>query len=157
MTQLNPVNNYEAFYDWELSSPVEEASDPFMARDLDIDMSTSVAGRVLKKVADDEAYDLEIVDKWPYVFSREGNEVYSRLEESSFSDESVEIGRRLMQVLETGEVMSEGDVEKVTDYLVDDRREFSTKVHRRGETKDLLRETPEIEYSLEDGEFSWVQ
>lgn len=157
MTQLNPVNNYEAFYEWELASPVEEASDPFMARDLDVDLSTSVTGRVLKNVADDDAYDLEIVDKWPYVFSRTGKTGYDHSEESQFSSESVEIGKRLMQILETGEVMAEGDVEEVTDYLVDDRREFSTKVHRRGETKDLLRETPEVDYSLEDREFKWSQ
>lgn len=155
MTQLNPVNNYDTFYELELESPVEETSDPFMARDLDVEITTSVAGRVLKKVADDESYDLEIVDKWPYVFSREEKNNYTKARDSSYSEESVEIGRRTMQILETGETLTEGEVEEVTDYLVDDRREFSTKVHRRGETKDLLRETPEVEYSLEDREFSW--
>lgn len=155
MSQLNPLENYDIFYEEELESSVDEASDPFMARDLDVEIGNSFTGRVLKKVADDESYALEIVDKWPYVYSREGKTSYGVSDEKPFSDESVEIGTRVMQVLESQGELSAGEVEKLSDYLVSDRREFSTKIHRRGETKDLLKETPEVEYRVENEKFEW--
>ena len=148
---MNLVNDYEKVYEEDLRPIIEESGDPFMSRDLETDISTNVVGRILKQVSQDEDYDLEIVDKWPYVFSEEGRTPYF----DDYSEEAKEIGKRCIQILETQDKMDETEIEHVIDHLSNKYQSFNSRQKRKGEVRDILKESIEIDYSLEQSQFTW--
>lgn len=146
---MQQIKDYKEVYEQVLMPVIDESHDPFMSRDLDVDIAVSVRGRILKSISEDEDYELETVDRWPYVFSREGKTQY----EDNFSDEAKYMSKRILQVLGENNLSSR-EVEEIAGHLTEENQSFSTKTLRKGEVKDMLKESSETEYLPEDDIFT---
>ena len=142
---------YDEIYEEELKPAIEKARDPFRSSDLDVDMSSNVIGRVLKEVSLEDDNDLDVVDQWPYVFSREDNTEYA----SGFTEETRQIGVRAAQVLEEKGEIGSNELNEVVGYLVEDGASIQRETLRKGQVKDYLEEFPEVKYILEKEKFEW--
>ncbi|MFP4038484.1 MAG: hypothetical protein ACLFTA_01725 [Candidatus Nanohaloarchaea archaeon] len=146
------MDNYEEIYEKELEDSVDRVLHPFKASELDASMPDKVVSRVLRNVSEDEAYNLEIVDKHPRYFSRNGVKGVKL----DYPEETQRIGRRATQVLRHQGTLNEEELNQVIDYLTGEEASLTRLLSRRGEVKDLIREIG-AEYDPENQEFNWTK
>jgi len=145
---MSSQNDYRNVYEQVLKPAIDQISDPFMSKDLDIDIPVKTIGRTLNKISQDENYELEIVDRPPYVFSRHGRTPLNL----RYSQEAINTSQRIVQILEE-EKLSSSEVEDLSHHLLDDSISLSARISKTGEVKDHLRELEDVEYFTQKDEY----
>lgn len=156
------VDHVERYED-NLKPAIEDLDhDPFYARDLGdlIDYAPQAISRTLKTVSGRKDYDIELIDRFPYLFTVEGNSAEDYPEEKMNQDSeessSENIGEQLEDVydnLQNEGELSEIEVRRALSAQTDDSLGLAAKTEKQGKLFDELKSYRDTRYISEENKF----
>lgn len=150
--------DHNEIYEEDLLPLIEDLDrDPFRSNDLSeiSGYSAQVIGRTLSSASRKEQYEIEIIDRFPYVFTTEGNTEY--IEENSAEEELDEPNNspeldEVYELLEEEEELEEEEVRsKINEVITMDS--LGAKMERNGQIFQEFKDYRDVEYDRENNRF----